>query len=135
MSKSVGSINKSALKRILYQTELHNRVQEEQDMWRLRLKEKMPSSRKRSKSPAEPPKKIKKNIYNVTIQSTCDRWGHSGFIEQHPEEVISGKCFEDNSDSDIETKKKKKKKNKKSKKKKHKKEKHQNVLKIILIVI
>uniref|UniRef100_H2XSZ9 Uncharacterized protein n=2 Tax=Ciona intestinalis TaxID=7719 RepID=H2XSZ9_CIOIN len=116
-------INKVAFINVVQHVEVHNRMQEEQEMWLKRNKDQHP--RKRSRSPGEPKKKKRKKSKerkrskkdeSKTPPQPTERWGHSGFNELYPEDLISGRFIRSSDESEEEGKKKKK-RSKKSKKK------------------
>ena len=141
-------INKLSLINTLVQTELHNRMQEEQEMWRkhkkLKRKRERSSSYDSDSSSEETYSKRKKKMHKETLRkrkknkiskeihhkrkkkklkkassaspqnsfsnvnlvqqanasvSSGDRWGHDGFLELHPEAIISGNCFDSENES------------------------------------
>lgn len=113
-------INTNAFQNIIQNTELHNRMKEEQKMWVQKRKNDSStvsegSSRKRkpsfydssddeySRHKKKKKKKRKSRTANIIDddakvclpQPNQERWGHSGFLELYSNEVISGACFTD----------------------------------------
>ena len=149
MSNVQPRINKVSLVNTLVQTELHNRMQEEQLMWRKhkKLKQKRDKTdsydtdsgseeqrrkhkkKKRHKDKVGSPALKRSRLsadhtaQQEKIISSGEKWGHDGFMEIHPEAVISGNCFNspnalNNTISSNNDKKRSKKKLKKNKVKK-----------------
>ena len=117
MSSAQPRINKLPLLNTLVHVQLQNRMQEEQEMWRKHKRLKRKSScrdsdeskhrkHKRKKKHSKKKKyqlRLKQNasacsprISSGTVASS-ERWGHDGFMELHPDQVISGQCFDSSS--------------------------------------
>ncbi|EDO44071.1 predicted protein [Nematostella vectensis] len=123
-------IDKKVLHNYIRSTDAHNKIREEQDMWRLRqaqntqksdsLASLAATSKRRGRLHSDDPSDSgERNTYWMKqlteFESSCtDRWGHSGYKELYPEEFASN--FTDSDDDSEDEKKKKKKTSKKRKK-------------------
>merc|ERR1739838_365036 len=128
----------TALNNLLVHTQLHNRLQEEQDCWEKQEKlksSKVSGRKKRTRKKYDDDddvstddeednrkrKKMKRDTYEVKKTSPCEKWGHSGFNELHPEELISGNYLTSGDKKKTQSPKKEKKSKKHKKTNKHKK--------------
>jgi len=127
MSKSRNTVDRHAFTKIIEQVEIQNRMKEEQDMWKQHKEQKLKKGkvkmRKRKRSlTCDSDEESLKSAKRPTVSSK-DRWGHSGFVELYPNEIISGTCLQSDDSNSSTVKKMKKKKLKKKKNKKSKKHK------------
>ncbi|XP_022097571.1 uncharacterized protein C11orf57-like [Acanthaster planci] len=135
---SVRYLDRKLLRNILHHTETHNRLQEEEEMWRSRAKEAFgwkhdpfnPGGR-RGRGRWNRNRRVdrlhqmnpdsqgvsdhrnwdgqrNRDIYRAELGNQ-ERWGHTGFMELYPEEFIKKDSMDEmSSDDDKETRKKKK---------------------------
>ncbi|XP_071958301.1 uncharacterized protein NKAPD1-like [Antedon mediterranea] len=121
---TVRYLDRKFVKNVIRHTDVHNRRQEQDEMWRARKSELKETSRKRKHSSSHSRSRQKKELNddyhrlanNVKREITkcnplnSDRWSHNGFLELYPEDE---ECEEEKKITKSKHKRIKKKKSKK----------------------